>query len=111
VTEAWPTIDCHPRGPRKEHSSMRFVTTLLAAAALSPAFVPALAQAQAIKVGIANDISGPFAALGAEARDGFNLAIKQLGGKLGGQPASWRPTAATRRCSSWRPTTLRARMR
>jgi branched-chain amino acid transport system substrate-binding protein len=92
VTEAWPTIDCHPRGPRKEHSSMRFVTTLLAAAALSPAFVPALAQAQAIKVGIANDISGPFAALGAEARDGFNLAIKQLGGKLGGQPAEFLQT-------------------
>src|SRR5260221_9266390 len=41
---------------------------------------------RSIKVGIANDISGPFAALGAEARDGFNLAIKQLGSKLGGQP-------------------------
>src|SRR5260221_1701199 len=49
----------------------------------SPAFVPPLAQADTIKVGIANDISGPFAALGAEARDGFNLTIKQLGSKLG----------------------------
>ena len=48
----------------------------------------ALAQ-QTIKVGIANDISGPFAALGAEARDGFNLAIKQLGGKLGGVNAEF----------------------
>ena len=44
------------------------------------------------KVGIANDISGPFSALGAEARDGFNLAIKQLGGKLGGQPAEFLQT-------------------
>ena len=61
---------------------------LIAAAAL----VPALAQADAIKVGIANDISGPFSALGAEARDGFNLAIKQLGGKLGGQPAEFLQT-------------------
>ncbi len=60
---------------------------LLVAAMLS---LPALAGAQAVvKVGIANDLSGPFAALGAEARDGFNLAIKQLGGKLGGQPAEF----------------------
>src|SRR5258706_214082 len=56
------------------------------------AFVPPLAQADTIKVGIANDISGPFAALGAEARDGFNLAIKQLGSKLGGQPAEFLQT-------------------
>jgi branched-chain amino acid transport system substrate-binding protein len=48
------------------------------------------AQAQVpIKVGVALDISGPFAALGAEARDGFNLAIKQLGGKLGGHPVEY----------------------
>ena len=54
---------------------MRLFKQLLAMAAL----VPGLAFAQApIKVGIANDLSGPFAALGAEARDGFNLAIKQI---------------------------------
>jgi branched-chain amino acid transport system substrate-binding protein len=41
------------------------------------------ASAQSVKVGIAQDLTGPFAALGAEARDGFNLAIKQLGNKLG----------------------------
>ena len=64
---------------------MRLITSLLAAAAL----VPALASADTIKVGIANDISGPFSALGAEARDGFNLAIKQLGSKLGGQSAEF----------------------
>lgn len=45
--------------------------------------------AQTVKVGIANDLSGPFAALGAEARDGFNLAIKQLGGQLGGVPTEF----------------------
>ncbi|MCJ9710910.1 ABC transporter substrate-binding protein, partial [Bordetella hinzii] len=64
---------------------MRFLPSLLAAAVL----MPAMASADTIKVGIANDISGPFAALGAEARDGFNLAIKQLGGKLGGQQAEF----------------------
>ena len=42
-----------------------------------------------IKVGIALDLSGPFSALGAEARDGFELAIEKLGGKLGGQPAEF----------------------
>lgn len=67
---------------------MRFLTSVYVLAAMAPA----LAQAQAIKVGIANDISGPFSALGAEARDGFNLAIKQLGGKLGGQPAEFLQT-------------------
>lgn len=62
---------------------------LLVAALLATALAPALAQAEPVKVGIAYDTSGPFAALGAEARDGFNLAIKQLGGKLGGQPTEF----------------------
>ena len=47
------------------------------------------AHAEDIKVGIALDISGPFSALGAEARDGFDLAIDKLGGQLGGQPAEF----------------------
>ena len=51
--------------------------------------VLASAHAADIKVGIALDISGPFSALGAEARDGFELAIEKLGGKLGGQPAEF----------------------
>jgi len=68
---------------------MRSFKPLILAAVL----VSGTAAAQdPIKVGIANDISGPFAALGAEARDGFNLAIKELGGKLGGQPAQFLQT-------------------
>lgn len=65
---------------------MRLIQRLFVAALLLPTL--ALAQAP-IKVGIANDLSGPFAALGAEARDGFNLAIKQLGGKIGGYPVEF----------------------
>ena len=42
-----------------------------------------------VKVGIALDISGPFAASGAEARDGFDLAIEKLGSTLGGKPAEF----------------------
>ena len=68
---------------------MRVFHRLLAVALMLPAL--ALAQTP-IKVGIANDLSGPFAALGAEARDGFNLAIKQLGNKLGGHPAEFLQT-------------------
>ena len=68
---------------------MRLIRQLIAAVVMLPAL--ALAQTP-VKVGIANDLSGPYAALGAEARDGFNLAIKQLGGKLGGQPAEFLQT-------------------
>jgi branched-chain amino acid transport system substrate-binding protein len=60
----------------------------LAAGALALA-TPALTAkpVDQVRVGFSTSISGPFAALGAEARDGFNLGMKQLGGKLGGIPA------------------------
>ena len=45
---------------------------------------PALA-ADRIKVGVIVTLSGPAAALGAQVRDGFNLAVKDLGGKMGGK--------------------------
>lgn len=62
---------------------------LLSSFAFAMALMPLAVGAAPIKVGIANDISGPFAAIGAEARDGFNLAIKHLDGKLGGQDAQF----------------------
>jgi branched-chain amino acid transport system substrate-binding protein len=37
-----------------------------------------------LKVGIIVSLSGPPAVLGGQVRDGFNLAVKLLGGKLGG---------------------------
>ena len=49
----------------------------------------AAAAAETVKVGVALDISGPFAGPGAEIRDGLNLAAKQLGNKLGGLPAEF----------------------
>ncbi|VFR24101.1 ABC transporter substrate binding protein [plant metagenome] len=65
----------------------------LAVAALACLAGAAHAQSAApIKVGIALDISGPFASLGADARDGFDLAIEKLGGTLGGQPAEFLKT-------------------
>ena len=56
---------------------------MLAAGVL--AAVPAWAQAP-IKVGMLVTLSGPGAVLGGQVRDGFMLALKQRGGKLGGHP-------------------------
>jgi len=53
-----------------------------AIAALAPA---ALAD---VKVGFLATLSGPSADVGRDQLDGFNLALEQLGGKLGGVPAS-----------------------
>src|SRR6266581_8290340 len=45
---------------------------------------PALAQ-EKLKIGIIATLSGPPAVLGQQLRNGFNLAVKTLGGKLGGR--------------------------
>ena len=45
---------------------------------------PALAQ-EKIKIGVIVTTSGPPAALGQQVRDGFALAVKELGGKMGGR--------------------------
>lgn len=42
--------------------------------------------AEGVKIGFITTQSGPTAALGTELLDGFNLAIKHNGGKLGGVP-------------------------
>ncbi|SDZ21951.1 amino acid/amide ABC transporter substrate-binding protein, HAAT family [Variovorax sp. YR266] len=69
--------------PPKSPALPRTLLSLLLCGAVLGTAVSAAAAP--VKVGLALDISGPFAALGAEARDGFALGIKQLGGKLGGQ--------------------------
>src|SRR5437868_5788728 len=56
---------------------------MLAVAALGVA-TQATAQDK-LKVGILTTLSGPPAALGAQQRNGFQLALKTLGGKLGGR--------------------------
>src|SRR6266550_9370462 len=57
---------------------------VLAAAAI--ALGPTGAQAQEkLKIGIIATLSGPPAVLGQQLRNGFNLAVKTLDGKLGGR--------------------------
>ena len=49
---------------------------------------PSLVNAQdKLKVGVIATLSGPPAVLGQQLRNGFNLAVKTLGGKLGGREA------------------------
>src|ERR1700729_3956196 len=45
---------------------------------------PAAAQ-EKIKIGVIVTLSGPAAVLGQQARDGFALAVKDLGGKMAGK--------------------------
>ncbi len=43
--------------------------------------------ADKVKIGFVSTLSGPLSALGIDIRDGFRLALKETGGKLGGLPA------------------------
>src|SRR5437879_13714442 len=54
------------------------------AALLGIAVDPAIAQ-EKIKIGMIVTLSGSAAVLGQQARDGFALAIKDLGGKMAGR--------------------------
>src|SRR5262245_3507304 len=61
----------------------RTIAAAIAAAALA---FPAQA-ADKVRIGLITTLSGPSGALGVEIRDGFQLAVKLAGGKLGGLPA------------------------
>ncbi len=62
----------------------RVFTSLAAAAAVALASTSAGAQDK-LKIGVVATLSGPPAVLGQQLRNGFQLAVKQLGGKLGGR--------------------------
>ncbi len=51
------------------------------------AWAPGANAADKVKIGFISTLSGPNAAIGSDIRDGFNLAIKLNGGKLGALPA------------------------
>ena len=68
---------------RFQYNALKRVLSGLALVALGAA---ALA-ADKVKVGFVSTLSGPSSALGVDIRDGFLLAVKLNGGKLGGLPA------------------------
>jgi branched-chain amino acid transport system substrate-binding protein len=59
--------------------------SLLAALAAALAALNAQAASE-LKIGFLSTLSGPAGAIGVEIRDGFNLALRMTGGKLGGLP-------------------------
>jgi branched-chain amino acid transport system substrate-binding protein len=63
---------------------MKPASILLAALAAWAAMNISAAADDKVKVGLIVTLSGPSAVLGGQVRDGFNLAVKTLGGKLGG---------------------------
>lgn len=58
-----------------------------AAAAVAASLSGASLAADKVKIGFVSTLSGPSSALGIDIRDGFQLAVKLNGGKLGGLPA------------------------
>jgi branched-chain amino acid transport system substrate-binding protein len=64
----------------------RVAAPLLTASTLALGIAPAGA-ADKVRIGFVSTLSGPSAALGVDIRDGFMLAVKLNGGKLGGLPA------------------------
>ncbi|WP_439580048.1 ABC transporter substrate-binding protein [Elioraea sp.] len=64
----------------------RDVLAATAAVPVAGLAAPALAQSAPIRIGMITTLSGPGAALGNDIRDGFNLVVKNAGGRLGGLP-------------------------
>ncbi len=61
---------------------------MMSALAIGTALTLSLGAAEAqekLKVGVISTLSGPPAVLGQQLRNGFQLAVKELGGKLGGR--------------------------
>ena len=61
-------------------------TVFAAGAALLLAAGPAVAQQKSIKIGFISTFSGPTAVIGNDMRNSFELALDQMGRKMGGLP-------------------------
>ena len=62
----------------------QFASSLAAAVIGLAAFAPHAGAADQLRIGFLSTLSGPGGAIGVDIRDGFNLAVKSSGGKLGG---------------------------
>jgi len=66
---------------------MKFRLATVGAAALFAFSAPlGVNAANELKIGFLSTLSGPAGAIGIEIRDGFNLALRLAGGRLGGMP-------------------------
>ena len=71
--------------PREANVVLKIVRLMaLTGAMVAPCLA---ARAEPMRIGLMATLSGPSAPLGIHMRDGFLLAVKELGGKLGGVPA------------------------
>ncbi len=60
---------------------------VVAVCCVGPALIGSAATAaDAVKIGFVGTFSGPAAAIGNDMRDGFNLALEQLGRRMAGKP-------------------------
>ena len=71
---------------RLRHTALKKTFLGLALIALASVGFSTFA-ADKVKIGFVSTLSGPSSALGVDIRDGFQLAVKLNGGKLGGLPA------------------------
>jgi branched-chain amino acid transport system substrate-binding protein len=65
----------------------KFLRTSIISAASVVAMGAAAQSTEPVKIGLLSTLSGPGAGLGVDIRDGFQLAVKLAGNKLGGRPA------------------------
>jgi branched-chain amino acid transport system substrate-binding protein len=70
---------------RKTRSWLAAATVAVCCSGLGALGSVAIA-ADAVKIGFVSTFSGPAAAIGNDIRDGFNLALDQLGRRMGGKP-------------------------
>jgi branched-chain amino acid transport system substrate-binding protein len=66
-------------------AGMKIVYRTLATAGMMSLAISAAQAQDKLKIGLIATLSGPPAVLGQQLRNGFNLAVKNLGGKLGGR--------------------------
>jgi branched-chain amino acid transport system substrate-binding protein len=70
----------------KAFAAKAFIASLLASSVAFAVSAPARAD-ENLKIGFIATLSGPAAVIGQQLRNGFSLALKNLGGKLGGREA------------------------
>jgi branched-chain amino acid transport system substrate-binding protein len=63
---------------------MTLASLIKAGAAAAALLASIAAPAQEVRIGLLTTLTGPLAPLGQHVRDGFNLAVDEEGGKLGG---------------------------